>query len=196
MAIDKIKDSITKSVAQDAIENTQRIVREMLESIQEGGEQKALEFAKELDNWSGDVVLSEQDIAQAGESLSDELKNDIQFAYSRVKAFAEHQLASLSEFETELAPGVVAGQRLIPISTAGCYVPGGRYAHVASCNYEHHHCENCGSEKCDRLLTTETRCRSQSGDCIYRIPLRSRLNSRIGWCSGYSSVGLWAVYWP
>ena len=132
MAIDKIKDSITRSVAQDAIENTQRIVREMLESIQEGGEQKALDFAKELDNWSGDVVLSEQDIAQAGESLSDDLKNDIQFAYSRVKAFAEHQLASLSEFETELAPGVVAGQRLIPINTAGCYVPGGRYAHVAS----------------------------------------------------------------
>ena len=132
MAIDKIKDSITKSVAQDAIENTQRIVREMLESIQEGGEQKALEYAKELDNWSGDVVLSDQDIAQAGESLSDELKNDIQFAYSRVKAFAELQLASLSEFETELAPGVVAGQRLIPINTAGCYVPGGRYAHVAS----------------------------------------------------------------
>ncbi len=132
MAIDKIKNSITKSVAQDAIENTQRIVREMLESIQEGGEQKALEYAKELDNWSGDVVLSEQDIAQAGESLSDELKNDIQFAHNRVKAFAEHQLASLSEFETELAPGVVAGQRLIPINTAGCYVPGGRYAHVAS----------------------------------------------------------------
>ena len=132
MAIDKIKDSITKSVAQDAIDNTQRIVREMLESIQKGGEQKALEYAKELDNWSGDVVLSDQDIAQAGESLSDELKNDIQFAYSRVKAFAELQLASLSEFETELAPGVVAGQRLIPINTAGCYVPGGRYAHVAS----------------------------------------------------------------
>ena len=46
--------------------------------------------------------------------------------------FAEAQLASMVEFETELSPGLVAGQRLIPVDTAGCYVPGGRYAHIAS----------------------------------------------------------------
>ncbi len=132
MTVNKIKDSITKSVAQDAIDEVQRTVREMLESIKEGGEQKALEYAEKLDSWSGSVVLSEEEIAKASDCLSDELKDDISFAHSRVKAFAEHQLASLSEFETELAPGVIAGQRLIPISTAGCYVPGGRYAHVAS----------------------------------------------------------------
>ena len=39
---------------------------------------------------------------------------------------------SIKEFETELSPGLWAGQKLIPIETAGCYVPGGRYAHVAS----------------------------------------------------------------
>ena len=38
----------------------------------------------------------------------------------------------INEFETELSPGLWAGQKLIPIQTAGCYVPGGRYAHVAS----------------------------------------------------------------
>ncbi|MDG1029779.1 MAG: histidinol dehydrogenase, partial [Alphaproteobacteria bacterium] len=49
-----------------------------------------------------------------------------------VTKFAEAQKASIQEFETELSPGLWAGQKLIPIETAGCYVPGGRYAHVAS----------------------------------------------------------------
>ncbi len=42
------------------------------------------------------------------------------------------KLNSLSEFETELSPGLITGQRLIPVNTAGCYIPGGRYAHIAS----------------------------------------------------------------
>jgi sulfopropanediol 3-dehydrogenase len=49
-----------------------------------------------------------------------------------VRKFAEAQRASLGEFETELSPGLFAGQKLIPVQTAGCYVPGGRYAQVAS----------------------------------------------------------------
>ena len=49
-----------------------------------------------------------------------------------MRRFAEAQRESLAEFETELSPGLVAGQRLIPVETAGCYVPGGRYAHIAS----------------------------------------------------------------
>ncbi len=132
MTIRRIKESIPGNIAADAIDDVQRTVREMLDSIKIGGEAKALEYAAMLDNWSGAVVMTDDMIAQAGGSLSDGLKKDIDFAYQRVKSFAEHQLASLSEFETELAPGLIAGQRLIPINTAGCYVPGGRYAHVAS----------------------------------------------------------------
>ena len=57
---------------------------------------------------------------------------DIRFSYERVSKFAEHQRDSMVEFETELSPGLFAGQKLIPMTTAGCYVPGGRYAHIAS----------------------------------------------------------------
>ena len=42
------------------------------------------------------------------------------------------RLPSIGEFEAELSPGLWAGQKLIPVSASGCYVPGGRYAHVAS----------------------------------------------------------------
>ena len=60
------------------------------------------------------------------------MKDDIRFAHRRVADFAKAQRESLHELEVELVPGLVTGQRHIPVSTAGCYVPGGRYAHVAS----------------------------------------------------------------
>ncbi len=108
------------------------IVREMLDTIREGGEQAVREYARNLDNWTGPIVMTPEEIARIERDLDDSLKEDIQFAHQRVKQFAEQQLASLNEFEIELAPGLIAGQRLIPINTAGCYIPGGRYAHVAS----------------------------------------------------------------
>ena len=38
----------------------------------------------------------------------------------------------MREFSIELQPGLAAGQRLVPVNVAGCYVPTGRYAHIAS----------------------------------------------------------------
>ncbi len=64
--------------------------------------------------------------------IPDGIKRDIEFAAGQVRKFAQAQMASVREFELELAPGLVAGQRLIPVNVAGCYVPTGRYAHIAS----------------------------------------------------------------
>ena len=113
-------------------EDTSRIVQEMLAKIENGGENTAREYAENLDKWTGDIVVTSEEIAAAGERLSQRARDDIHFAYDRVKKFAEAQLASMQEFETELSPGLIAGQKLIPVHTAGCYVPGGRYAHIAS----------------------------------------------------------------
>ena len=113
-------------------EDTRNIVNTMLAEIEAGGEERALQYAKELDNFTGDVVVTEEAIEKATASLSQGIKDDIQFSYDRVRGFAEAQLNSMSEFSVELSPGLFAGQRLIPVDTAGCYVPGGRYAHIAS----------------------------------------------------------------
>ena len=113
-------------------EDTRRIVQDMLAKIENGGENTAREYAENLDKWTGDIVVTSEEIAAAGERLSQRARDDIHFAYDRVKKFAEAQLASMQEFETELSPGLIAGQKLIPVHTAGCYVPGGRYAHIAS----------------------------------------------------------------
>jgi sulfopropanediol 3-dehydrogenase len=108
------------------------IVSGMLRDIEAGGEDRARHFAKKLDNWTGDIVVSAQEIEEASNSLSQRMKDDIAFAHDQVRTFAEAQLGSMHEFETELHPGVVAGQKLVPVASAGCYIPGGRYAHIAS----------------------------------------------------------------
>ncbi len=107
-------------------------VERMLSEIEAGGEAAALDYARKLDDWQGEVVVPAEEIAQAAGRVPDRLKEDIGFAHARVRDFAKAQLDSMTEFEIELAPGLFTGQRLIPVTTAGCYVPGGRYAHVAS----------------------------------------------------------------
>ena len=65
--------------------------------------------------------------------LDQKTKDDVKFSYERVRKFAEAQLKNYGQdFEVELSPGLFAGQKLIPVNTAGCYVPAGRYAHIAS----------------------------------------------------------------
>lgn len=58
--------------------------------------------------------------------------DDLRTAHRHIHDFARAQRDSLRAVEVELAPGLVAGQRLVPVHTAGCYVPAGRFAHVAS----------------------------------------------------------------
>ncbi len=113
-------------------DNTRQIVTTMLAEIEAGGEARCEQYARELDNFDGNIVASAEDIAAAGAQLSQQVKDDIQFAYDRVYGFATKQRAALIDFETELSPGLWAGQRQIPMQVAGCYIPGGRYAHVAS----------------------------------------------------------------
>ncbi len=130
MSIEIVKKaSKTSATGED---DTAQIVRTMLQEIEQGGEEKAREYAQKLDGWDKDIILSRAEIDAAIALVPEQAKLDIQFSHQRVKAFAEAQLASMSEFETELSPGLFAGQRLIPVNTAGCYVPGGRYAHIAS----------------------------------------------------------------
>ena len=130
MTIEYLKKAThTSSTLEDG---TRDIVQKMLTEIENVGEEKCVEYARTLDNYEGEIVLSAEAIERASNSVPQAVKDDIQFAYDRVRKFAEKQRESLSDFEVELSPGLWAGQRQIPVQTAGCYIPGGRYAHVAS----------------------------------------------------------------
>ena len=111
---------------------TSETVQRMLAQIKREGREAVERYARDLDGYQGKIVLDESDFAAAAKSVPQGVRDDIAFAHQRVRDFAQRQRDSLAEFEVELMRGLVAGQKLIPANTAGCYVPGGRYAHAAS----------------------------------------------------------------
>jgi sulfopropanediol 3-dehydrogenase len=108
------------------------IVQKILDDIETGGDAAALAYAAKFDKFSGNVKLTPAEIQAAGDQVPEQLKRDIQFAHDNVRRFATAQKETLKDIEVEIVPGMVAGQKSIPCKAAGCYVPGGRYSHIAS----------------------------------------------------------------
>ncbi len=108
------------------------IVQNILSDIEAGGDDAAREYAAKFDKYDGNIILTKEEIAAAADLVPQKLKEDIQFAHDNVRRFAEAQKATVSDVELEVVPGLIAGQKAIPVDAAGCYVPGGRYSHIAS----------------------------------------------------------------
>ncbi|MGR3614607.1 MAG: histidinol dehydrogenase [Paracoccaceae bacterium] len=119
-------------VAESASADVADLVRVMIAAINAKGEDAVRDYASRLDGWEGDIVVSPDQVRAAGQALSEELKDAIRYAHDNIRRFADSQRQSAGDFQTEIRPGLIAGQRQIPVSAAGCYVPGGRYAHIAS----------------------------------------------------------------
>ncbi|KEO54908.1 histidinol dehydrogenase [Thioclava pacifica] len=113
-------------------EGVHDIVSKMLAKIAVGGEAAARDYARELDKWNGEIIVTPEQRAAASAAVPEQLKADIRFAHNNVRRFAEAQRATVSDCTIEILPGLTAGQKQIPVSATGCYVPGGRYSHVAS----------------------------------------------------------------
>lgn len=107
-------------------------VQHILSEIGRDGEAAARKFVAELDRWDRDIVVPAERIAKAKEDVPSRAKADVMFAYDNIRRFAEAQKRTICDCSVEILPGLTAGQRQIPVSTAGCYVPGGRYSHIAS----------------------------------------------------------------
>jgi sulfopropanediol 3-dehydrogenase len=130
MARDYLKKATL--TAQSGASDVHDIVRGILSDIEEGGDDKAREYAAKFDKYEGNIILTDAEIAAACDLVPQKLKEDIQFAQDNVRRFAEAQKATVSDIEYEIVPGLIAGQKAIPVDAAGCYVPGGRYSHIAS----------------------------------------------------------------
>jgi sulfopropanediol 3-dehydrogenase len=107
-------------------------VKNILIDIEAGGDDKAKEYASKFDQYQGNIILTDEEIQAASEMVPAKLKKDIEFAHDNVRRFAEKQKETLKNTEIEIHPGFVTGQKVIPVDAAGCYVPGGRYSHIAS----------------------------------------------------------------
>lgn len=123
------KATLTSSSDASEVHQT---VQTILTEIEAGGDAKAMEYAAKFDRYDGNVMLTPAEIEAACALVPEKLKADIRFAHDNVRRFAETQKATVSDVELEISPGYIAGQKVIPVDAAGCYVPGGRYSHIAS----------------------------------------------------------------
>ena len=131
MAIQYLKKSPKTSSTDD--NKTREIVENILKDIEKTKEEGCKELSKKFDKFEGDVIVSKEKIEEIKKGLDQKTKDDVQFSHERVRKFAEAQLKNYGQdFEVELSKGLYAGQKLVPVNTAGCYIPGGRYAHIAS----------------------------------------------------------------
>ncbi len=118
--------------ARSGASDVTEIVQGILSDIEEGGDEAALRYAAKFDKYDGNIILTDEEIAAAADQVPDRLKDDIKFSHDNVRRFAEAQKATLQDVEYQVVPGLIAGQKAIPVDAAGCYVPGGRYSHIAS----------------------------------------------------------------
>ena len=131
MTIKYLKKSPKTSSTDDT--KTREIVQGLLNDLEKSREEGCKELTKKFDKYDGKIIVTKEKIDEITKSLDQKTKDDIKFSYDRVRKFAEAQLKNYGQdFEVELSKGLYAGQKLIPVNTAGCYIPGGRYAHIAS----------------------------------------------------------------
>jgi len=104
----------------------------MLLRIDRRGADAVRSYSSELDGWDPpSFEVTPDQIADAGDSLPDSLKQSIEFAQAQIRHFAQLQRATLTDFETETLPGVFLGQRHVPVARVGAYCPAGRVPMLA-----------------------------------------------------------------
>jgi sulfopropanediol 3-dehydrogenase len=125
--------SITTGVTNPDGESVAETVAGVIADIRSRGDVAVREYSEKFDHWAPPSFrLGEDEIAKIVRSLPDTVIADIKTVQSNVRDFAQRQRDSLTDFEVETMPGVFLGQKNLPVSSAGTYVPGGRYPLVAS----------------------------------------------------------------
>jgi sulfopropanediol 3-dehydrogenase len=118
---------------EEDLSNVRDIVGEILERVKNEGEGALRYYSQKFDNWSPQSFrVSEDEIQKAKRALPQSMVDDISFCQTQIRNFAREQMKRLQGFEVETLPGVHLGQKIIPVSSSGSYIPGGRYPMLAS----------------------------------------------------------------
>jgi len=128
-----LKTSVAQTERAEADLQVRRTVEGLLSDIETRGDAAVSEMSERFDGWHrDDYRLTDQEIRDCLSQLTSRDIQDIRFAQTQVRNFAEHQKAALVDIEVETLPGVVLGHRNLPVNSVGCYVPGGKYPLLAS----------------------------------------------------------------
>ena len=133
MAIEYLKRGVAVDGRSVADPSVQAAVADILAAIEARGDEAVRELSRKFDRFDPPgFQLSENEIEGLVKKVPSRDLDDIRFAQAQVRRFAEAQRDALRDIEVETLPGVVLGHRNIPVQSAGCYVPGGRFPMVAS----------------------------------------------------------------
>lgn len=131
--IQLIKKGITYAESGEADAQVRTTVEQMLTDVRAGGDAAVRALSERLDKWSpASFRLSQGEIDAIIASLPQQVIDDITFAQTQIRNFAQIQREAIRDVEVETLPGVFLGHKNIPVNSVGCYVPGGRYPMVAS----------------------------------------------------------------
>ncbi|MCW3106052.1 MAG: hisD [Segetibacter sp.] len=128
-----LKQGKSISEIQEADSKVKEIVSNVIKDIETNGDSAVRKYSEKFDNWSPQSFkLSKEEIQEIVSSVPPQVIDDIKFAQQQIRRFAEKQRTSIQDIEVETLPGVILGHKNIPVNSAGCYIPGGRYPMVAS----------------------------------------------------------------
>ncbi|WP_406432095.1 histidinol dehydrogenase [Streptomyces sp. NBC_00631] len=129
----KSKTQTSKDSDTDRLQGVRATVLDVIADVRERGDAAVRMYSERFDNWSPESFkLDQEQIDKIISSVPEQVIEDIRAVQSRVRTFAQHQKESLRDFEIETEPGVLLGQKNIPVGSSGAYVPGGRYPLTAS----------------------------------------------------------------
>ena len=133
MTIRKIKSSKSEGEKLEEDTNVKNVVEKTLKEVEANGDKAVRDLSKKFDDFErANFLLSESEVEAAMQKVSTRDMEDIKFAQTQIRRFAEEQLNSMSNIEVETLPGVILGHKNIPVQSVGCYVPGGKFPMVAS----------------------------------------------------------------
>lgn len=109
------------------------IVHQIIREVRNRGDEALKQFTREFDGCEiATFQVESEELQKARAGVSEELLRHLEKAANHIESFALKQLESFRAFEFEISPGVLTGQRIIPIERVGCYAPGGRYPLISS----------------------------------------------------------------
>ncbi len=128
-----LKHGATEAEKTEADRKVRHTVEAILDDIGARGDTAVQALSTKFDNWTPKSFrLTQDEIQSLIDSLPAQVIDDITFAQTQIRRFAEAQKAALCDIEVETLPGIRLGHKNIPVASVGCYVPGGRYPMVAS----------------------------------------------------------------
>jgi len=128
-----LKHTLSAQASAELDSQVRQTVEAILADVQARGDQAVREYSQKFDKWSPPSFrLDEKQIQAIVDSVDPATLDDIRFAQAQIRNFAQVQRASMHDVQVETLPGVTLGHKHIPVSSVGCYVPGGKYPMVAS----------------------------------------------------------------